>query len=132
MNAEGNAGYTAFMDTFYTDDGESFDSTDLTKGTVNGYQFYMEGQSGARFSIEVVLKVQATTKENKTTKCFETSMNDYLGTVYVHNAMNLKIDLDDFIGFVSFNNGEKDLQISAKDISYVMEGNNKQVLKIAQ
>jgi hypothetical protein len=39
------------MDMFYTDDGESFDSTDLTKGTVNGYQFYMEGQSGARFDI---------------------------------------------------------------------------------
>jgi hypothetical protein len=59
-------------------------------------------------------------------------MNDYLGTVYVHNAMNLKIMLDDFIGFIHFNNGMKDLQISEKDISYVMEGKNKQVLKIAQ
>ena len=28
---------------YYTDDGESFDSTNLSKGTVNGYQFYFTG-----------------------------------------------------------------------------------------
>lgn len=130
LNDEGNTGFTAFEEAFYTDDGESFDSTDFTKGTVNGYQFYVEGTSGARFDIEINMSTKATTKLDKTTSCYATSMNDYLGNIYVHNAKKNNIQSDKLIAIISFNNGDKDQQVANKDLKYFGTGNEKEALMI--
>ena len=97
LNGAGNVGFQAFEDMWYTDDGENFDSTDLTKGSVNGYQFYMSAfTSAASWLIEVQHKLKAT--QSTDTTCFAMSGNDYLGDVYVHNAPSVGIQLDNYIG----------------------------------
>jgi len=51
MNTAGNIGFSANSDSFFVDNGEDFNSYDLSLGTVNEYEFAVSGSSGARFSI---------------------------------------------------------------------------------
>eukprot|EP00178_Gracilaria_changii_P006305 TRINITY_DN20847_c0_g1_i1.p2 TRINITY_DN20847_c0_g1~~TRINITY_DN20847_c0_g1_i1.p2 ORF type:complete len:191 (+),score=35.13 TRINITY_DN20847_c0_g1_i1:825-1397(+) len=131
LNGAGNEGFQAFNEMFYTDDGENFDSTDFSKGTVNGYQFYMTADtSGEDFVIQVSHKMKATASTDKT--CMSMSMNDFLGEIYVHNAVQVDIQLDDFVGRIDFNDGSAYHMIDNKDISYVKNGEEKLVLQVAQ
>jgi alpha-glucosidase (family GH31 glycosyl hydrolase) len=133
-------GWKAFQNKFFTDDGDNFDAMDLTMGTVNVYQFYAEGghEGSSRFEIQFSLKTNATMHYNKDTMCTETSMNDYLGDIYVHNAPFYGVDETDYMVFLTYTDGTQvpsDKDKTQIEASYVggMDGNSKgRVLKLAK
>lgn len=130
LNGAGNEGFQAYNEMYYTDNGESFESTDLTKGTVNGYQFYFAADpSSENFVLMPTHKVKATKATDQ--KCMNMSGNDFLGEIFVHNAPGVGIETG-FIGVVYFNDGSEKVVIKDTDITYIMNGKQKLVLKIAQ
>lgn len=90
---------------FYLDDGMSLSTSDPTQGDVNVYQFKAQAEEESRFDITFNLAEKATNKFSKGDDCYITSENDYLGNVYIHNAPLFKINNDDLMAFVVFNNG---------------------------
>lgn len=101
----GEFGWTAFMKSYYTDDGTTVDSMDTTKGTVNKYQIAAGSVDLGSWVINVDTKIKADKKMDATSKCLKTSMNDFLGDIYIHNAKFYNVQLDAYQIFVVFNDG---------------------------
>lgn len=131
LNTMGNGGFSGSSDRFYVDNGEDVNSADLSLGTVNEYEFIVDGTSGARFTMHFKHYHKATQYKNAD-GCYATSQNDFLGEIFVHNAMQLQIKSEKFMGVITFTDG-KQQNIAEKDITYVTDKKgDKLVLQVAQ
>lgn len=72
FNTMGNGGFSGSSDRFYVDNGEDVNSHDLSLGTVNEYEFIIDGSSGARFTMHFKHYHKATQYKNAD-GCFATS-----------------------------------------------------------
>ena len=101
----GEENWSAFMESYYTDDGVTVDSMDPSKGTVNKYQMAAGSEGPGSWKITVDTKIKATKMMDTKTNCLKTSMNDFLGDIYIHNAKFYNVQLDAYQVFVVFNDG---------------------------
>lgn len=106
-NDETFEGFTAFAESFNVDNGETYESTNVHNQTVNQYQFALEAQTNERFLITFRLKFNASFfDDNK--GCIASTANDFLGDVYVHNAVKYNISSDELIAQFHFRNATND------------------------
>lgn len=86
--------------------------------------------SGENFVLTVDHKVKAT--QGKGLACHSMSMQDFLGEIYIHNADQVGIQVDSFVGVIKFNDGRTHHLIPNSEFSYVKNGDKKLVLKVNQ